>query len=503
MKKRILIVLALSSLGMNVCAADIRAVADTTNGSSAFVVTDARTNQRLRVQSDGIVLVSNTVNRGYGDRTMIPIKGGDDVEIGTGADGYFEGVAVGRSANGQNSGLGVGRLADGAEYGAAVGCEANGRQYGAALGRGARAEYSGVAVGWGAWGTNSGVGIGYSAAGENLGAAMGYDSDGYWHGSALGYMAAGWNTGAAVGKQANGAREGAAMGAFSDGNFDGAAVGYGAIGHTNGAAIGRAADARYYGVAAGYQAKGQTNGSAVGRDANGQYYGAAVGRDANAWNFGAAVGVGSYGHSEGVAMGVQAQAPIGCVAVGAYANANAGNNVSIGMGVTNNVPTSTRVRGTLWLDGGTAIVYRTTFGSGAWSTKTFAIPHPLDPENKILRHYCLEGPEVWNVYAGNVQLVDGEAMVELPDYYNSLNLGGSEICNLTPWGRAMVWVAALEGNRLTIQGESDVKVSWTIKVKRNDPACQEDLKRRPAEQLRSELSEEQVRAENEVVNTEL
>ena len=56
-------------------------------------------------------------------------------------------------------------------------------------------------------------------------------------------------------------------------------------------------------------------------------------------------------------------------------------------------------------------------------------------------------------------------------------------------------------NRFVIRGDKDVEVSWTIKVRRNDPACLEDLQRRPVEQLRSEVSADQMQAENRTVNT--
>ena len=121
------------------------------------------------------------------------------------------------------------------------------------------------------------------------------------------------------------------------------------------------------------------------------------------------------------------------------------------------------------------------------------IDHPLDPENKVLRHFCLEGPQVWNVYAGNAQLVNGQAVVQLPDYYSALNLVGSEIYGLTVVDEntnefpLVKVVKQVTDNRFVIAGTMDMKVSWTIKVLRNDPGCLEDLQRRPVEQLKSEL----------------
>jgi hypothetical protein len=241
-------------------------------------------------------------------------------------------------------------------------------------------------------------------------------------------------------------------------------VGRDANGAVVGVAMGSCATGNYWGVAVGDSANGSDNGTAVGKSANGNYYAVAVGRYANAYN--------------------------GGVVMGAYANAQGGNEkIAIGNYVTNDIPNSVRIRGTLYLDGGTGIVYRSNFGEGTtWTTKAFEIDHPLDPQNKILRHFCLEGPQVWNVYAGNVQLVNGQAVVQLPDYYSALNLVGSEIYSLTPIGGSTpTWVQVKEevkNNRFVIEGSSDMKVSWTIKVLRNDPGCLEDLRRRPVEQLK-------------------
>jgi hypothetical protein len=53
---------------------------------------------------------------------------------------------------------------------------------------------------------------------------------------------------------------------------------------------------------------------------------------------------------------------------------------------------------------------------------TFTIDHPLDPYNKILNHYFIEGPEMLNLYRGSVILdANGRAEVKLPEYFSALN----------------------------------------------------------------------------------
>jgi hypothetical protein len=294
-----------------------------------------------------------------------------------------------------------------------------------------------------------------------------------------------------VGRGANGSSLGAALGYLANSANAGAAVGNEANGAENGTAIGCLANAFSVGAVVGESADGTNYGAAVGYSANGCTYGAAIGRGANGYEYGSAIGYNANGH-KGVALGYKSYAPDMRVAIGVGASSEGladGETIAIGYNVTNSINYTARIRGTLYLDGGTGINYRATFGSGSWSNKAFEIDHPLDPQHKILRHFCLEGPQVWNVYAGNAQLVNGQATVQLPDYYTALNLVGSEIYSLTPvGGRADIWVQEeVRANRFLIQGEKDLKVSWTIKVLRNDPGCREDLKRRPVEQMKSEI----------------
>lgn len=105
-------------------------------------------------------------------------------------------------------------------------------------------------------------------------------------------------------------------------------------------------------------------------------------------------------------------------------------------------------------------------------TKSFRIDHPLDPENRYLLHYNLEGPEPFNLYRGTVKLdMAGAAEVELPEYFEAINIDLSY--QLTAVGAAMpnLHVAReVEGNRFAIAGGAAGKrVSWQVTAVRNDP----------------------------------
>ncbi len=108
---------------------------------------------------------------------------------------------------------------------------------------------------------------------------------------------------------------------------------------------------------------------------------------------------------------------------------------------------------------------------GASGTKPFQIDHPRDPANKYLYHYSSEGPEPLNVYSGNAVLDQrGEAVVDLPDYFESINKDYRY--QLTPLEAAMpnLHVAQrIRGNRFRIAGgEPGLEVSWRVEATRND-----------------------------------
>jgi hypothetical protein len=120
--------------------------------------------------------------------------------------------------------------------------------------------------------------------------------------------------------------------------------------------------------------------------------------------------------------------------------------------------------------------------------KAFKIDHPLDPENKYLLHYCIESPEVMNAYSGKVVLDGrGEALVELPPYFASINKDPRY--TLTAIGAAMpllhvaeeVREDALEQGAKAEPGQPvpacsfriaggapGAKVSWRVEALRND-----------------------------------
>ena len=111
------------------------------------------------------------------------------------------------------------------------------------------------------------------------------------------------------------------------------------------------------------------------------------------------------------------------------------------------------------------------------------IDHPLDPRNKILKHYAMESPEVLNMYRGNVHLDEnGEATVSLPEYFAEININFSY--NLTPIGQQAPNLFVKEevdgkGNFVISGGNSNQKISWVVYAERNDLYMQRERENNP------------------------
>ena len=106
----------------------------------------------------------------------------------------------------------------------------------------------------------------------------------------------------------------------------------------------------------------------------------------------------------------------------------------------------------------------------ATGSKSFAIDHPLDPENRELWHAAVESDEVLDVYSGNVTTDEqGRASVTLPEWFEALNTDFRY--QLTVIGRFAQAIVEEEirSNRFSIRTNlANVKVSWQVTARRND-----------------------------------
>jgi hypothetical protein len=107
--------------------------------------------------------------------------------------------------------------------------------------------------------------------------------------------------------------------------------------------------------------------------------------------------------------------------------------------------------------------------------KLFQIDHPLDPANKYLHHFSVESDEPKTFYDGIAVLNgDGEAIVELPEWFEALN--GELRYQLTPLGAPApdLHVAARVANRRFKigGGREGLEVCWQVTGVRRDKAAQ-------------------------------
>jgi hypothetical protein len=109
------------------------------------------------------------------------------------------------------------------------------------------------------------------------------------------------------------------------------------------------------------------------------------------------------------------------------------------------------------------------------TVKYFQIPHPLDP-GKLLTHASLEGPEAGVYYRGETQLVNGEAVVTLPPYFEALTRKEGRTVQLTPiTGWAPLYVTdGVQGGGFTVRTDDSKKATqrffWEVKAVRADIA---------------------------------
>ncbi len=119
-----------------------------------------------------------------------------------------------------------------------------------------------------------------------------------------------------------------------------------------------------------------------------------------------------------------------------------------------------------YMRGNASVTGTLTKGGGA-----FRIDHPLDPENKVLQHSFVESPDMMNFYNGNV-VTDalGEAVVELPAYFEALNRDFRyQLTVIGEFAQAIVAQKVAEGRFVIRTDRPDIEVSWQITGIRRDP----------------------------------
>lgn len=115
---------------------------------------------------------------------------------------------------------------------------------------------------------------------------------------------------------------------------------------------------------------------------------------------------------------------------------------------------------------------------------SFKIDHPLDPTNKNLYHSFVESPDMMNVYNGNVVPDDdGEAWVELPEWFEALNRDFRyQLTCIGGFAQVYIGDEVAENRFLIAGGTPGMKVSWQVTGIRHDPYA--DAHRIPVEEMK-------------------
>jgi hypothetical protein len=230
--------------------------------------------------------------------------------------------------------------------------------------------------------------------------------------------------------------------------------------------------------------------------------------------FTAREGQGEGVHAEGNLYGVSAVGNVAVRAIskqtggfGVYGNATAGgrgvggyasNDYSTGVeGNSSGTILSRGVSGSVLEDhSSNYAIYGTTFsnsnsyagyfdgrvhvaGNLTKSGGSFLIDHPDDPENRILRHSFVEGPEMLLIYKGRASLQEGMTTVELPGYFEGLaHPEGREIVLTCVGGYSPLYLdGEIADGRFTVRsagGAADQEFSWIVYAVRNDAWAQQN-----------------------------
>jgi hypothetical protein len=119
----------------------------------------------------------------------------------------------------------------------------------------------------------------------------------------------------------------------------------------------------------------------------------------------------------------------------------------------------------------------TISGNLSKGSGTFEIDHPLDPENKDLRHSFIESPRFLLIYDGEVSLVEGQAVVDVDE---ASGMSAGTFAELTRTHRIFlqnkdsftrVRHTPIVGGQFTIIAEDancTDSITWTVHCERND-----------------------------------
>ena len=127
------------------------------------------------------------------------------------------------------------------------------------------------------------------------------------------------------------------------------------------------------------------------------------------------------------------------------------NNLSVGGGAT--IAQGASIGGSLDVTGGATIAQGAFIGGGlsVAGLKSFIQPHPTDATKDIV-YVALEGGEAGTYIRGTGSLVNGEAVVHLPEHFTLVTADDGLTVQLTPRGQWLqLYVAELTTQRILVR----------------------------------------------------
>ena len=95
-------------------------------------------------------------------------------------------------------------------------------------------------------------------------------------------------------------------------------------------------------------------------------------------------------------------------------------------------------------------------------TKSFVTPHPTDAA-RMIDYVSLEGPEAGTYFRGTSRIVNGMAVIPVPDHFAMVTDGEGLTVQLTPVGSAAsMYIVSEDLNQIVVRANRDVKFHYQV-----------------------------------------
>jgi hypothetical protein len=99
---------------------------------------------------------------------------------------------------------------------------------------------------------------------------------------------------------------------------------------------------------------------------------------------------------------------------------------------------------------------------GGIGAKYFVEPHPTDA-SKVIRYVCLEGPESGTYFRGSAQIIDGSAVISVPEDFRIVTDSEGLTVQLTPVGApASMYIVSEDLNQIVVKSNRDVRFHYMV-----------------------------------------